>query len=498
MSLPNLLSLNFLVPFVAAKNDFSRAIRGLRGMPRRLLLVGTKLSAGALPVNTIAAVTTEADAVAQFGEGSQLVAMWRAAKANADLGLPIDCIAIAPGGSAVAATSTLVLTNAAGAGAVLTASGEVSLYIEGTRIAVGVTTSDTQATVATKLINAINAVPSLPVTAAATGQTNEVRLTCRWLGTTGNDIDLRNTYYLDDRMPAGLTMTTPAMASGAVAPDLTPLIAAMTNYRATEIVSAFTDSTNLGLLETEMATRWGHLNMQDGAVVVGVRGTEGAITTWLASRNSPHVHTIATTKDATSPWVTAAMAGAAIESQAAIDPAVPQTGIPLVGYKGASAGNHWTVDQLNNLLQAGGSPLQVAADYSGALLRMVTNYTQTGAGAADRSMAELCWLKTMSYYRWFHVTEFLTKYQGYKLAQYLPEPIPGQKIMNAELAEEIMIGLYKLFCDAGLCQNPDHYRDTLVVEVDGANGRLKIQDEPVIVTQHYQTEITSYVVAGAV
>ena len=192
------------------------------------------------------------------------------------------------------------------------------------------------------------------------------------------------------------------------------------------------------------------------------------------------------------------MAGAAIESQAAVDPAVPATGIPLRGYQGASAGNHWTVDQLNNILQAGGSPLQVAQDNSGSLLRMVTNYTQTSAGAADRSMAELAWIKTMSYYRWFHVTEFLTKYQGYKLAVYLPEPIPGQKIMTAELGEEIMIGLYDLFCKAGLCQNPSYYKDSLVVEVDGANGRLKIQDEPVIVTQHYQTEITSYVVAGTV
>lgn len=497
MSLPNLLSLNFLVPFVAAKNDFSRAIRGLRGMPRRLLLIGHKLAAGSLAVNTIATVSNEADAIARFGEGSMLVAMWRAAKANADLGLPIDCIAIAVGGSAVSAASTMAITNAAGAGAVFAQSGELMVYIGGTRVSVGITTADTQVTAATKLINAINAVPSLPVTAAA-GASNEVVLTCRWGGPTGNDIDLRSTYYLDDRLPAGLTITTPAMAAGAVSPDVTPVITAMAGYRATEIVCPFTDNTNLGLLETELATRWLANNMQDGALVNCVRGTEGAITTALASRNSPHVHTVTVTKDASSPWETAAMAGAAIESQAAIDPAVPQTGIPLLGYHGPSAGNHWTVDQLNNLLQAGGSPLQIAPDYTGALLRLVTNYTQTQAGAADRSMAELCWLKTMSYYRWFHVTEFLTKYQGYKLAQYLAEPIPGQKIMTAELGEEIMLGLYKLFCDAGLCQNPEYYRDTLLVEIDGPLGRLKIQDEPVIVTQHYQTEITSYVVAGKV
>ena len=174
------------------------------------------------------------------------------------------------------------------------------------------------------------------------------------------------------------------------------------------------------------------------------------------------------------------------------------SGIKLQGYRGPSAGNHWTVDQLNIMLTMGGSPLNVEPDYSGSLLRMVSNYASTVNGAADRSMAEVCWLKTMSYYRWFHVTEFLTRYQGFKLAQYITDPLPGQKIMTQQLAEEVMVGIYKQFIDVGLCQNLDYYRQTLLVEVDAPNGKLRIQDEPVIVTQHYQTEITSYVVAGQV
>lgn len=494
MSLPNLLSLSFLVPFVAAKNDFSRAIRGLRGMQRRLLLVGHKLAAGGAAVNTLITVTTEADAIAQFGEGSMLTSMWRDAKSNADLGLPIDCFAIAPGGSAVAASSIIAITPPGN----LAMSGEVMLYVGGERISVGVTTNDTANTVATKLINAVNANAALPVTAAATANLWECKLTCRWGGPTGNDIDLRTTYYTDDRLPNTLVVTVPAMTAGAVVPDVTPLITAMNLYRATEIVCPFTDSANMLILENELAARWLANNMQDGAVINAIRGTEAANTTWLSTRNSPHVHTITTTKDCTNPWELAAAAGAAIESQAAIDPAMPATGVKLLGYKGPSLGNHWTTDQLNNMLVAGGSPLQIATDYTGTLLRMVTNYKKTTAGAADRSMAELAWIKTMSYYRWFHVTEFQTKYQGFKLAQYITDPIPGQKIMTKQLGEDIMLGIYKLFMDAGLCQNMGYYQKTLVVEVDGPNGKLKVQDEPVIVTQHYQTEISSYVVAGQV
>jgi phage tail sheath gpL-like len=491
MAMPNLLSLNFLVPFVAGKIDFTRAIRGMRGMQRRLLLVGHKLAAGTLAVNTLTTISNEPDAIARLGEGSMLLSMWRAARANADLGLPIDVIAISLGGSAVAATSALVV------GGAPSAAGEVMLYIGGERVSTGVTVADTSATIATKLGAAVNALAKLQVTAAVVAST--VTLTARTPGPNSNDIDVRSIYYAGDVLATGVTLATPVMAGGAVSPDVTPVIVAMNLYRATEIVSPFTDSTNMGLFENELATRWLQNNMQDGMLVNCLRGTEAVITTWLNARNSPHVHTIAVTNDCTNPWETAAMAGAAIESSAAIDPSVGPTA-KLLGYKGPTQGNGFVMGSLNNLLTLGGSPLNIAADYTGSLLRMVTNYKLSPGGAPDRSMAEMCWLKTMSYYRWYRVTEFMNKYNnmGYKLAQYVTQPIPGQKIMTVDLAKDIMIGLYKVFCDNGLCQNMPYYISTLNAEIDAPNGKLKIMDEPVILTQHYQTEITSNVVAGQV
>lgn len=518
MSLPNLLSLNFLMPFVAHKLDFSRSIRGLRGMPRRLLLVGHKLDAGtptittlpeapwvavtpaaaspgSLPIGEIATVSTESDAVARFGEGSMLMQMWRAAKANAALGLPIDVIAVAPNGSAGVASTTLVFSVGGGT---VQAAGEVMVYIEGQRVSFGVTTVDTAATSATKLIAAINAATTLPVVAEPTGSPAAVKLTCRWGGLTGNQIDVRTAYYADDILPKGLTLTIPAMSGGTTSPDLSAVIAAMADYRATEIVLPFTDSTSMSLVEIDVAARWQFNNMRDSQVVTALRGTEAEITAWLAGRNSDQVHTIATTKDMTSPWATAAMAGAAIESSASIDPALPYTDIVLVGYKGPKRGDHWTIDQANNLLLAGGSPLSIAQDATGTLLRVVTNYTLNTVGAPDTSKRELAWIKTMSYYRWFTVTEYQLKYRGFKLAEYITDPIPGQKIMTKELVEEIEIGIYTELSKVALVQNIEHYKDTLVVEIDGPNGKVKVQDEPVLVVQHYQTEITSYPIAGHV
>ncbi len=310
---------------------------------------------------------------------------------------------------------------------------------------------------------------------------------------------LEATYYADDQMAAGVTLTTPAMAGGAGNPDVTPVVVAMNLYRATEIVCPFTDSTNLALLEAELATRWLANNMQDGMVVNCIRGTEAAITTFLSARNSPHVHTICVTNDCANPWETAAMAGAAIESSAATDPAAGPTA-KLLGYQGPVQGAGFVLDSMNNLLLKGGSPLNIAADYTGSLLRMVTNYKTSAGGAPDRSMAEMCWIKTMSYWRWFVTTEFMNKYNnmGFKLAQYVAQPIPGQKIMTVDLGQEIMLGLYKNFMDVALMQNMPYYQNKLVVEIDAANGKLKILEEPVILTQHYQTEVTSNVVAGQV
>lgn len=499
MAIPNIISLQWLLPFVAQKNDFSRAIRGLRGMPRRLLLVGLKQSTGIGQVGTIININSQEQADLQFGARSMLAHMWRAAKANAGQGLPIDCIAIAlNAGTNTPAAGKFTFQNAKTPGAAFTVPGTTVVYVGHTRYAVSYGTTDTPVTLAAKVVAAINADPTRIVTAAVGSPTNDVTITMAWDGDTGNSLSLREGYYPEERLTDELTVTATNPTGGSGLPNVSGISAALVGYRATEIVCPFSDAEAMRVFELEMDNRWQAQNMQDGQVITAVRGNEATLSGWLNTRNSPHVHVITTRQDLTPPWLTAAMAGAAIESLAAIDPTLPVTGTKLVGYLGPINTNRMTDDEANALLQLGGMPLQVATDGTGYLRRAVTTYTMTLNGAADRSMAELAWIKTMSYYRWFHVTEFQIKYQGFKLAQYLDEPIPGQKIMTKDLAQEIMIGLYKVLCDAGICQNPSYYQDTLVIEIDAPNGRLKIVDEPVIITQHYGTEITSYVVAGQV
>ncbi|MBJ9695888.1 phage tail protein [Burkholderia cenocepacia] len=491
--LPNLLSVNFLVPFVAHKFDASKAIRGLVGMPRSVLLIGQANPPAVVDITKRHRITSESDAIALLGEGSMLLAMWRMAKSNADLGIPIDVVIVADDATAIAATGKATITIAGEHSA-----GELPLYIGGTRVRIGVTVNDTAQTAALKMVNAINAIPALPVTAAVGAAAGEIALTCRWKGATGNSIDMRGTYYADDSVPLGVGLTITPFSGGAVNPDITPVIPAIKGIAPTEYAMPYTDSTNMGILEEELNRRWEFDNMKDGQAVTVVRGTEGEVSAWLSPRNSPMCHTICVTRDLTNPWETAAAAAAAIESHCATDPALPFTGVALTGYVAARLEDDWEVEQRNNMLVAGGSVLESMEDGTANILRMVTNYTKNSGGANDKSWRNLNWVKTLSYFRWFTVNVFQTRYRGYKLAEYMVDPIPGQKIMTASLGTDIMLNNYEQFISAGLFQNMEYYKQTMQVEVDGTNGKLKIIDQPVLVTQHYQTEITSEFVAGHV
>lgn len=494
MSIPNLFSFNYLMPGVAHKFDPRNAIRGLRGMPRSVLLIGQALSPAVVNLNKRIRISVEWEAISLLGEGSMLLAMWRAAMKNAALGMPVDVIILADDETAEKAKGKVTVSADA-----THASGEVMCYIGGTRIRVGVSSNDTTATIRTKLLNAINASVALPVMATAGTGNGDIDLTCKWGGATGNDIDLRVTHYQDDIIPQGVTVTVTAMSEGAVDPDITPVISGMKNWRSTEIAMPYTDSTNMGILEEELEKRFSFDNMKDGQAVTVKRGTEGEITAWKQPRNCVQVHTIGVTKDRTNPWETAAMAAATIEGHCSIDPAEPFTGVTLVGYQGPKKEDDFEWEtQKNNLLVAGVSVMEVMDDGTANLLRMVNNYVKHPTGAADPSWRNLNWVKTDSYYRWYFVTEMQIKYRGFKLAEYMVEPLPGQKIMTKQLMEDILLDCYDEFVKAGLFQNREYYKKTLQVEIDSANGKVKIIDRPVLVTQHYQTELTSEFETGNV
>lgn len=481
MKLTNLLSLNFIVPWVAQKIDNTRAIRGLQGMPRNILLVGHKHASGALPLNEIKQVSTQANAQVLAGE-SQLLDMFNGAFDNAGLGLPIHMIALDDAGL-TARKTRLTFTGTP------TKAGAVPLWIGGVSVPVLVDEKDTQDAVASKVMTAINAHSKVRFTAVVNA--NVVTLTCDVKGAVANSLDVRVGYYDDEILVDGLTVTI-NHTDGVGAPNIAPLIAAMENARYTEIVFAFTDSVSMKTLENELSRRWSFDNAQDSQAVCAISGTEGQNAAWLSSRNSQNVHTICTTKDLTPTWVTAAMAGAVIEKQNSVDPAKPYASLKLRGYLPAKTLQQFTELQRNVMLLAGGSVL-----IGGEINRIVTNYTENGLGVLDKSYRNLNWVKTLSFWRYTCVSEFQLKYRDYKLSDD-PEQKPLKGVMDRDLAQTIMLRLYDQFVEAGLMVRKEFYKDNLVIDIDATNGKLKYDEQPVIMTQHYQTEITTGFVAGEI
>ena len=113
-------------PGVYSEIDNSQAVRGPQSVTYRRLLIGQKLAAGLAVANTLIRVTSAAQADTQFGAGSMLAGMVRAAMAI-DTYTELQVMPLIDNVAGVAATGTLVFTGPA------TASGTVELMIAGRR-----------------------------------------------------------------------------------------------------------------------------------------------------------------------------------------------------------------------------------------------------------------------------------------------------------------------------------------------------------------------------
>lgn len=146
--------------------------------PRTLLLTGTKIAAGsATPDLDFKDVTSEADADAYFGAGSELACMCYAAIIP---GVTLKAAAVAEAGGAAAATMKIKITGS------WSTTGTIYFYFAGKTIPVQILSTDSKITGIAAVTAAFNADPRLPVTAADDG-VDECTLTTKSKGARAND-----------------------------------------------------------------------------------------------------------------------------------------------------------------------------------------------------------------------------------------------------------------------------------------------------------------------
>ncbi len=453
MSIP----LNWRVPGAFVEVDHTKAVRGLPSMPHRILLLGQRLASGSVAAGVPTRVTRAADGVDYFGRGSQLAQMVAAAlKVNSSTELWALALDDLPAG--VKATGTLAITGTA------TEASTLYAYVGGGRVPFNVASGDAAATVATALAAAINANADLPATATAAAGT--VTVTARHKGLTGNDIDLRVGYYQGEKSTAaGLTIAITAMASGAGNPDVTAAIAAMSTGSFYTIAMAWTDAANMAAMETELAGRWGGMDMRAGHVIGCLSGTFSGLTTIGSARNSPHSTLFGLKKCPTVPWVTAAQVAAAVEFSGANDPAIPFRGLRLPDVMAPAEADRFTNTERNLLMFDGISTIIFDVDGSAMVEQVLTTYQTNTFGLDDTSLLKLNSKWTSDYMRYVFRQAVVRDYPAHKLADdnVLGQISPGQKIATPRLIKNTLIGAASQLAAVGLLEDLEQFKRELVV-----------------------------------
>mgnify|MGYP003632081191 CR=1 FL=1 len=474
----NQIPINLRTPGAYIEIDNSAALRGLPGMPSRILVIGQRLAAGTVAEAVPTRVLDEDEAEAFFGRGSMLHLMFRALKANNDW-TETWAVALDDLVAGVTAAGTVSF------GGAVTTAGTLNLYIAGQRVRVGVATTDAAADVATNVAAAIVATTDLPVTAAVNGVTDtQVDITARHKGEAGNGIDLRVNHYPGEYTPAGLTVTFGAMANGAGNPDLADAIAVLGEQWYTDWIQPYTDSANLVALETELADRFGPMVMQDGHAYTAAAATHAALTTLGNARNSPHLSIIGADGSPSAPWAWAAALGAVAAYHTKIDPARPLQTLGLTGLIAPKVEDRFTLQERNLLLYDAITTFTVDDGGIVRIERAITTYETNASAIDDPSYLDVNTMKTLAFLRYSTRARILQKFPRHKLADDGTNFGAGQVVVTPKIIRAELIALFKLWEEAGLVEGLEQFKEDLIVERDGSDvNRVNALIPPDVINQ---------------
>jgi len=463
--------------------EFDNRLAGNATINFKVLVIGQRLTTGTVAASVATRVNTGEQAEQYFGRGSMLAEQIKAIK-YAEQFIETWAIALDEDGAGVAALGTITATGNA------TGSGTLAIYIAGKRVRVGVISADADTAIAINIAAAINADTTLPVTAVVNGVTlNQVDLTCRWKGETGNDIDLRMNYY-DESTPAGVAMTFGNMAGGTTNPDITATLAAIGDEWYNWIVCPYTDTANLVALETELDSRWGPLRQIGARAFTAYRGTHAVSGTFGNARNNPHVTCMGTNTAPQPPYIWASVNAIIGAKYLSIDPARPLQRLKLTGIMPPAKETRWTDTERNQLLFDGIASYIVAHDGSVMIERQITMYQLNTSGIADDSYLDINTPETLERIRFEQRAMFAQKYPRHKLAADTMRVAPGQPVMQPKLAKVELLVLYAEMEERGWVQDYAVYKTMLVAEIDvDDKSRLNIYDSPQLVGQMRVTAV---------
>lgn len=462
----------FLRGGVYVNIDNSRAIGGLFLDAYRLLLCGQKLAAGTATANVPVRVPSANAAAGLFGLNSMLHHMAQRVFDQAPY-LEVWAIPQADNGAGVAAVGSVTVATAP------TGSGTIAFYVGGERCTVGVVAGQTTAQVATAIQAAVAGLVKQYVTAAVDGvNTSKVNFTALHKGEAYNFIDLRHSYFRNETLPAGLTLTFVAMTGGTGNPDMTAAIAAFGPGRWAKIAMPYIDTANLTLLENELLTRFGPTVQKEGIAHAFASGNVGTLLALGNSRNSPFVSIGGLKKVPAPPFALAARYAALAADAAIIDPARQLRSLILKNELPPEEGDRLTDAERESLLRDGIATWTIGPDGLMRNERAVTTYQTDPNSVPDPSYRDVESLECLFALRADIRGFVLTNYPRHKLADDGPGIVAGQNIMTPAFMKSALAARGFLWVQRGLIEDYEQFLADLAVtrhpdDVDRLNALIR-------------------------
>lgn len=457
----NRIPSNWRMPLYWVEVDSSKAGLPINRTPT--MLIGIKRTAGTAPVNVPLPISSQAQADAAFGKGSQLAGMFRAYFANnwasEVWGLPVA------EGSAAAAGSIAVTGPA-------TQAGTIHLYVGGRHVAVAVAASDASTVLATSIAAAINADSDSYVTASAA--TSTVTVTAKDKGTYGNDIKMSDSYYGaigGEVLPTGVGLTYTQLTSGAGDPTFTTAISNLGENQVEFVCLPFTDSTSLLAWETEFGFsdtgRWGFIRQLYGHIFSAMRDTYANLLTFGGTRNSPQLSVMGVEVSSPSPrWEWAAAYTAKAARALNIDPARPLQSLHLEQILPAPLQSRFLLSELNAMSTSGIATQRTFVDNVPTIARETTTYKTNTYGVSDDAYELVTTPATLARLLRNQRQAITSKYPRHKLANDGTRFGAGQAIVTPKTIKAELVAQYRIDEFNGLVEDAQNFKDNLIVERD--------------------------------
>tara|TARA_R110001606_G_scaffold173138_1_gene319375 strand:- start:6046 stop:7521 length:1476 start_codon:yes stop_codon:yes gene_type:complete len=450
---------NVRVPGSYVEMDNTNATNGLATEAHVMMLIGQTTSAGTEGNEEVISVFSADQAATFFGVGSQLHLMCKSVFTNQNT-MQVQAIGLADDGGATPAQNTITLTG------VPTAGGTLHLHIAGVYTSVGVLSTDTISTIATRIADEVTANTELPITASATlGVTTFV---AKNGGTVGNDMPIILNWFgasSNHFTPDGLTVTIAQSVAGATDPDVGDAIAVFSDTIINHIVCPYSDNTSLTAIKDEMDRRWNPIIQLEGHAFTASKGTASALITIGGGHNNEHLTYWDSGQTNPTPsyvrlCALVGRAAPAIE----IDPARPVQTLDIKGCIGDKKDTQRTYIEATALLNAGIATVKITRANEVLIERMITTYQTSQAGAPDISYLDANTVYTLTYLRQTLLNRIRIKFPRHKLANDGTRIPAGQAMVTPSVIAGEIIALAALWGELGLVEDLQVFAETLKVE----------------------------------